>query len=700
MTQNVLLEKDIWQHIKHDFKNIPLKNRPNPLWFWNDTSVDTAELKKQIRDFKLAGYGGLSILPFGKNFKPEYLTEDYFKVYRFCVEEAQRQGLSLWLYDEYGFPSGTAGDINGDGIGRFKQKYPEFTNKRLDKIEYMVKGGEMLEQALPLTPLMAAVAMNVRTRERINLRTCIFGDTLRWLPPFGKWKVMIFTCINAGNTLVDYMSPEAVNAFIAMTHEAYYQRLAPWFGNTIMGTFFDEPTLYYAEGRSWTPDFNRKFREKYGIAPDLYYPALWYDIGKETAEARDYLFGFRATLYAEGYPKLVSEWSKTHGIHATGHQDNEEIINCTGTSGDLMKCFKYQDIPGIDKIGGDRPAEHFYKIVSSAARLWDHPFVMSETFGAMGNISWNTLYGIAMNQYAKGINLLIPHAVWYDTAKVYFLPELSTRNPLYADTLPIFNDYLARLNLLLQNEGQWQGNIAVLYPIHTLQCEHYMDGPLGYYRGGVEIQGMNYTRIGVELFDSLGMDFLFIHPEILDEHCSIKNGNLCLKTKSYENTFHTFIVPASTTISLSNLQKMQQFVRAGGMLILVGQTPSKATRTSENSKVKKGMAQLKKQSRVFCINHPSDLKTCLAQNSSSIFKTKQTVPHLHKIYEGKNIWFFANSEPAQKNVEVELNGRFAIEIWDPHTGQVSSIRTLDISGNKTRFQLHFNGVQSLFVIEK
>lgn len=80
------------------------------------------------------------------------------------------------------------------------------------------------------------------------------------------------------------------------------------------------------------------------------------------------MFSLRAEQYAAAYPKLVSEWSRSHGTLATGHQDNEERENPVGTSADLMKCFKYQDIPGIDKIGGDRPAERFYKVVSSAAR--------------------------------------------------------------------------------------------------------------------------------------------------------------------------------------------------------------------------------------------------------------------------------------------------------------------------------------------
>ena len=247
---------------------------------------------------------------------------------------------------------------------------------------------------------------------------------------------MAFVCVKDGDPICDYLDPEAADRFIEMTHQAYYDRFTAHFGTTIDSTFFDEPTLYRAQGRTWTDQFNEKFKARHGFDPRPYYPALWYDIGPETQAARNYLFGFRAELYATGFPKRIQDWCDAHGITATGHQDQEEVVNPVSVSGDLMKCFQYLDIPGIDKIGGNRPAERFYKVISSAAYNWDKALVMSETYGAMGDLSWDAIYAVAMEQYTKGINLLIPHAVWYDDAKVTFKPELSWRNPLYADVCP------------------------------------------------------------------------------------------------------------------------------------------------------------------------------------------------------------------------------------------------------------------------
>ena len=281
--------------------------------------------------------------------------------------------------------------------------------------------------------------------------------------PQGAWKLLCFVCVKDGDPNVDYLDPDAVRLFVEDTHQRYYDRFPEAFGEVITETFCDEPTLYRAQGRIWTERFNERFEAAHGFSPEALYPALWYDTGPGTAAARNYLFGFRARLYAEGFMKTIHDWAAAHGIRSTGHQDQEEVLNPVSVAGDLMLCGKYMDVPGIDKIGGDRPAELFYKVVSSSAANWDKRLVMSETFGAMGDIPVRELYTIAMEQYTKGINQLIPHAVWYNDADVTFLPELSYRNPLYNEALPAFNRFLARLNYLLQPEGRTVADIAMLY---------------------------------------------------------------------------------------------------------------------------------------------------------------------------------------------------------------------------------------------
>lgn len=662
-----------------DFANPENKYKPIPLWFWNNTTVKETELLDQFRQMVgKDGYGGCAILPFGQDFKPEYLSDDYFNLYGKIIKEAEKLDVHLSLYDEYGFPSGSIGAINADGVPRFMNKYPDATIKRLDKVEYKVLPGDVFELAVPAGKLMSVVAMDTLTKSRISLKQHIRSGKLEWKVPEGAWKIMFFVCVKDGDPNVDYLDPEAVKLFVKETHQAYYDRFPSYFGNTIIETFFDEPTMYRAKGRMWTEKFNEQFISRYGESPELLYPALWYDIGEETQSARNRLFGLRAHLYAEGFMKTIAEWASAHGISSTGHQDQEEIANPVSVSGDLMLCGKYMDIPGIDKIGGGRPTELFYKVVSSSANNWDKRQVMSETYGAMGNISVKTLYHIAMEQYTKGINTLIPHAVWYNDQNVTFLPELSWRNELYRDSLPTFNKFLSRLNYILQQEGRHVADIAVLYPIESLQGEHVLDGDLGFYEGGVIIPNTDYTHISALLTDTLGRDFTYLHPEVLSEKCRVEKGLLHLDNRVNKETFRLLIVPGVKTISLTTLRQIESFFQSGGNVIFTTQLPEKSVEPGRDQEVKDKIARIlavgsSASGKAFFIGKPApDVLRAAITESCRVpdvaFEEGAELNYIHKELKDQSVYYFANLKEKPYRANVVLRGKLKPVLLDPHTG--------------------------------
>src|ERR1035437_8075313 len=155
---------------KEQFLKPSIKYWPRPLWFWNNTTVKEEVVESQMLAFRdSCGYGGFGILPFGKKFQPEYLSENYFKVYGKALAIAKKLGLAMCLYDEFGFPSGGAGAVNGDDVPRFSLQYPDQTIKRLDKIEVEMKGPALYENKIPKGALMGVVAMETGTGQRINL---------------------------------------------------------------------------------------------------------------------------------------------------------------------------------------------------------------------------------------------------------------------------------------------------------------------------------------------------------------------------------------------------------------------------------------------------------------------------------------------------------------------------------------------------
>lgn len=685
--------------------------RPIPLWFWNNTEVKEDAIKTQLDNMITKDkYGGCALLPFGQAFRPEYLSDEYFRLYGKAIETAKAHGAKMSLYDEYGFPSGSMGAINGSGVTTFKNNHPGMTIRRLDKSEYVTTPGQSLRRRINASgTLMAVVAMETNTKEIISLRDHVEGNILTWdVPEDGTWKIMSFVCVEDGDPNVNYLSPEAVSLFVQDTHEAYYKQFPEAFGTTITTTFFDEPTMYRANGRMWTDDFNEKFTERFGFSPETIYPALWYDIGPKTAAARNCLFGMRAALYAEGFMKTISEWAEAHGILSTGHQDQEEVVNPVSVSGDLMLDGKYMGMPGIDKIGGNRPAENFYKVVSSSANNWDKTYVMSETYGDMGNISMETMYRIATEQYTKGINQLIPHAVWYDNSNVTFLPELSYRNPLYNYGLADFNTFLSRLNYMLARPGRHVADVAVVYPITTMQAGHYLDGPKGYYQGGVDIPGIDYNVVSAILTDQLGVDFTYVHPEVIDDRCDVTGGRFVMSNKTNSESFSVIIVPGCKVMTLSNMKKIEKAWENGVKIIFTTQLPQQTADMSGEdddiaSIVNRMLVTEKDKGNAVFVENPTaeTLRGALADTELDVrfSNTQQPFNYIHKVISGGNVYYFGNIDGATAENTITLKGKLsACTLLDPRTGKSEPAEISYEDGN-TVLTLKLAPEQSAFLVE-
>ncbi len=112
------------------------------------TNMGITEQMQALRD--LCGYGGFGVVPFGKNFSPEYLSEDYLKLYGIMLKKAKELDMTISLYDEFGFPSGSVGAFaEGDGKPRFQLKYPDQTIRRLDKAEVEIAGPFLYATKIP-----------------------------------------------------------------------------------------------------------------------------------------------------------------------------------------------------------------------------------------------------------------------------------------------------------------------------------------------------------------------------------------------------------------------------------------------------------------------------------------------------------------------------------------------------------------------
>ena len=692
------MDEDIMQdELYKRFISPPREYGSIPKWIWNvDISgISEDEIRRQFKGFKeYDGYTGVMIVLWNNS---HYLDDLFFEKYAAALKAAKDIGLDIILWDENGFPSGHAG-------GNIEKLYPRYMAKRLDMVSATIISDVNTDYSvrLPEGEFIGSVRMNTEIFEIVDIADCISDSFLKCTLPAGSWQVMIFTLMtdepgNLGLTkgrLIDYLSEDAVKAFINITHQSYYDRFPEFFGSTIKYAFYDEPSFWHISGgRIWTGDFNEKFVKKYGYNPVKLYPALFTDIGENTASARNTLLSFRSELYSECYIKTMQEWCESHNIKLTGHMDQEEILSPVPINGDLMKVFENQDIPGIDQIMSYKRASCAYKLVSSAANNYDKPAVMCEVFGAMGeDMPVENLYKEAMDQFAKGINFVVPHGTWYDGKNnVIFPPELSFRSEKFGPALLEYNNYIKRASFLLRG-GRHISDIAVLYPIADLYAYHRF-GEGDPYLGGNIAAHVNYTEIGEALSLEIRKDFTYIHPDILNQ----KNCGNC----------KVFIIPAMETIHAENLEKLRQFVSDGGILISAGLLPSKSAEYGQNDKVCELVAELfdKNKKCYYLPVFTPEILSSVLKDTGIIFDVEcQPVDviggnftYIHKILDGRDIYFFANSGDTPISAKVKLRGYKSLELWDPHTGEKKAVYTVSENG-ATTLLVELDPVKSVFFI--
>ncbi len=665
-----------------------------------------------------------------------YLSDEYFRIYKNTIDEGLKLGFRMsTLYDEWAYPSGMV-------EGLFYSKYPQDCAKSIELEEANVYGKPgAVTIDLPENGIyIGSVLMNLDSRERTDISKHFNNGKLTYKVPKGNWKVMLFyldpafTPRSQKGGFVDYLDSDAVAKYINLNFEPYYQHLKEYFGTVIRRTFYDEPTMLLNNGRMWTPKFNEGFEKRYGYNPMTLYPALWYDIGDDTAAARNALHKYRAELFSENYIGQVSKWCDEHNIQFGGHLDQEETRNPVGANGDLMKVFKYQTVPATDDIYYPGRSNVAYKIVSSAAYNYDRPEMFTETFAAYSRPQYNALnpknyMRVSLDQLAMGVNIQIEFENKFDGID-YFLGR---------------GGYMMR-------GGRHVADIAMIYPIAALQTAYTFSGKEtnGHYyayMGGVVPAEIDYMDVGESIFRGLHLDYTYIHPEVLTEKCTVEGNELMMHNTNNWERYKILILPGGDTFSADAAKRVLEFYRNGGTVIATSKLPSKSAEFGRDQEIKDmvyevfGLSDIlpmkcqvrhasyrfmnifsKKNDKGgmgYFLPHPytSALEEVINQSLPVKDVDMQTAPeyyvkmdhdyeggitYTHKVRGGKDIYYFANSTDNPLETTVAVRGaKTSMEAWNPHTGERSVVTATvkEKNGEQiTEFALSLPAVSGMFFV--
>jgi hypothetical protein len=272
-----------------------------------------------------------------------------------------------------------------------------------------------------------------------------------------------------------------------------------------------------------------------------------------------------------------------------------------------------------------------------------------------------------------------------------------------------------------------------------------------YSREGGFAFGANYQDIGEALFRGLRVDYTYLHPDVLVNRCTVDaNHKLILNNRENREEYRVLILPAGDTIEAAAAAKIKEFYEKGGMVIGTGLVPTRSAEFGKDKEVQQAMAE------VFGVAPDAPLKADVrrAQDRQNFyvfwyyikknkaggqalflpnthpwlmdFALKQVLPlrdvdiqqpiaplrqgneyegaltYIHKVKDGRDLYFFANSSPKAVDTNVVLRGAKSLRIWNPHTGQQerAEFSQREAGGQPvTTVRLVLPSVSSLFFVQ-
>ncbi|MBC8077520.1 MAG: hypothetical protein H7Y32_15710, partial [Chloroflexales bacterium] len=551
------------------FRDPPAEYRGVPFWAWNG-KLTRDLLLRQITIFRQMGFGGFHIHP-RLGLTTTYLSDEFMGLVQACVEQARREGMRAWLYDEDRWPSGFAGGlVTRDIVHRAKHLL-------LTRAPY----GTPPAPAPPLDYFEAPRAENGLLLARYHVMLAD-GRLRRYrrlaaadpAPTDGElWYAYIETALESPwfnhQTYVDTLSTAAIERFIAVTHERYAAVVGPWFGEVIPAIFTDEPEFVQKKSLTqataagdvtipWTTDFDVTYAAAYGQPLLDRLPELFWDSDTLAPTVRYRYHDHLAERFSAAFGDTIGAWCARHGLLLTGHMMEEPTLQSqTAAVGEVMRALRGFDLPGIDLLADWREYTTA-KQAQSVAHQYGRAGVVSELYGVTG---WDfDFVGHKAQgdwQAALGVTVRVHHLAWVSMkgeSKRDYPASIGYQSPWHTE-YRLVEDYFARINTVL-TRGQRRVRIAVIHPIESywLVC-----GPLDQTTRAREDCERWFSEITDWLLFAC-LDFDFVAESLLPSLCAdVVDLPLRVGAAAYD----VVVVPALRTMRATTLSRLAQFQRAG-----------------------------------------------------------------------------------------------------------------------------------------
>ncbi|NLS90567.1 MAG: hypothetical protein GXX96_00085 [Planctomycetaceae bacterium] len=534
----------------------------------------------------------------------------------------------------------------------------------------------------------------------LNLSASMDGDgTLAWQAPAGDWTVLRIGYTSTGiknhpasagghGLECDKLHPSGVEAAFNGMLKRLIDTTSDYVGRSFSHAHIDS---WEVGIQNWTEGMAQTFEERNGYDLTPFYPLLVAGHAVESNKASErFLWDLRQTLLAmmaENYLGRVRDLCHEHGLQFSSEAGGRQTFlhNPVGL-------LAISDLPmgefwpheGTPRVDG--------KAAASVAHLYGRPLAGAESFTGAGPFAtWQShpyrLKQIGDEAFCLGINHYVIH---YCVHQAYegFRPgfamgpwgiHLDRMNTWWEQGRPWF-DYLARCQHMLR-QGQFVADVL------------YFPG-----EGAPHYFGKR-PSLAVPL--PAGYDYDGCDRETLLHRLSVDHGRLIVPSGM---RYRYLMLSGDQTMTPELARRVRELVEAGAKVI--GPRPIRSPSYQDFPKCDDDVRQvadaLWDADRVICgktfeeIAAADGLPPDFAYSSPA---ENASLQYIHRRVPDADIYFVANGadEAVEAAVTFRVGGRRP-EIWDPQTGEISIPAVFENLGDRVRLPIHFDRLQSLFVV--
>ncbi|MFW6133028.1 MAG: glycosyl hydrolase [Planctomycetota bacterium] len=646
----------------------PAEYRSAPFWSWN-AEMDPDRCVRAVESMHRAGMGGF-FMHSRYGLKTPYLSEAWFRCVRACVDKADELGMKAYLYDEDRWPSGPAGGI-------VTRDRPDLAQRVLlcGPSEKVDSAGEPLARFAAAPDERGALRgyrrLGQGERPRPGEQELAFA--VRFADPRGQ---------HNDASYIDTMNPEAVAAFIDVTHEAYARCCGEAFGGVVPAIFTDEP--HYGRTAvcdddlrcaSWTAALPAALGERFDYDLLDHLPELVFPLAGEAFSTVRHDYRRTCTeLFAGAFSRQVGRWCADRGIAMTGHYLAEETLaSQTDKIGSAMAHYEHMQWPGIDILRDQCKELATAKQCTSVADQLARRRVLSELYGCTG---WDwPLEGhkyVGDWQFASGVNFRCPHLTHYSLgggAKRDYPASIFAHGPWWGCYGRV-EDYFARLGAAL-TQGTPLRDVLVLDTVESAWGAHVP--------GGAEVLQRLEDARGDIIYALSGAhrDWDFAAEAMLARHAAIDGDRLRVGRMRYE----LVIVPPCLTLRRSTIDLLSGFIDAGGQVLFAGEPPTRADgRPDGAAAVLAGRAarcDASGDAVVAEVDRRIARRVSVTEDGAELTRTWAM---LRRVGEGRMLFVQSHDREAPHTAQVRVEGSAPVVLWDLRTGERRELPAAEADG--------------------